>query len=116
MTPESIVEDFAHHLAAQTDAIFRGDAKTGNKHAKKYTAALKRLRDFGDAGRDVLALLFTHERMDVRVAAAAELLRYRTDEAKAVLEQAARGEGLAAFEAAEVLKQWEAGVWSLNPP
>ncbi|RKH62559.1 DUF2019 domain-containing protein [Corallococcus llansteffanensis] len=114
MTPESIVEDFAHHVAAQTDAIFRGDAKTGNKHAKKYMAALKKLRGFGDAGREALSLLFTHSRMDVRVASAAELLRYRTDEAKAVLEQAARGEGLTAFEASEVLKQWDAGVWNLD--
>ena len=114
MTPESIVDDFAHHVGAQTDAIFRGDAKTGNKHAKKYMAALKKLRDLGDTGREALTLLFTHERMDVRVAAAAELLGHRTEAAKAVLEQAARGEGLAAFEAAEVLKQWDAGVWKLD--
>jgi hypothetical protein len=53
--------------------------------------------------------------MDVRVGAAACLLRHRTAEAKAVLEAAAKGEGLAAFEAAQVLKNWEAGTWALDP-
>jgi hypothetical protein len=33
----------------------------------------------------------------------------------AVLEAAARGEGLAAFEAAQVLKNWENGTWALDP-
>ncbi|NRD49371.1 hypothetical protein [Corallococcus exiguus] len=56
-----------------------------------------------------------HARADVRVAAAAYLLRYRTHEAKAVLEHAAGGEGLAAFEASEVLKRWEEGAWNLDP-
>ncbi|RYZ42724.1 MAG: DUF2019 domain-containing protein [Myxococcaceae bacterium] len=115
MNLEALAADFAHHVGAQTDAIFRGDAKTGNKHAKKYMAAWKKLQASGDAGREVLIPLFNHARMDVRVAAAALLLRYRTEDAKAVLEHAARGEGLAAFEASEVLKRWEEGAWSLDP-
>jgi hypothetical protein len=53
--------------------------------------------------------------MDVRVGAAACLLRHRTAESKAVLEAATRGEGLAAFEAAQVLKNWENGTWALDP-
>jgi hypothetical protein len=36
----------------------------------------------------------THPRMEVRVMAATYLLRHRTAEAKAVLEEAAKGEGL----------------------
>jgi hypothetical protein len=53
--------------------------------------------------------------MDVRVKAAAYLLRYRTPEAKAVLEEAARSEGLIPFIASEVLKNWEKGTWALDP-
>jgi hypothetical protein len=30
---DAIVEEFAEHVAAQTDAIRQGDAKTGNQHA-----------------------------------------------------------------------------------
>jgi hypothetical protein len=53
--------------------------------------------------------------MDVRVKAAAYLLRYRTAEAKAVLEEAARSEGMIPFIGSEVLKNWEQGTWSLDP-
>jgi Domain of unknown function (DUF2019) len=91
---DKLVEAFAYHTEAQTWEIFNGDARTGNKHAKKALAAFKKLCAHGDAGRDALAVLFTHPSMDVRTAAAAFLLRHRTAEAKAVLEEAAKGKGL----------------------
>ncbi len=115
MTLEQLVEEFALNVSAQTDAILRGDAKAGNRHADRYVKAFKKLRQEGDAGRDALAVLLSHPRMDVRVAAAACLLRHRTNEAKAILEQAAAGQGLAAFEAQQVLKNWQNGSWALDP-
>lgn len=115
MKLEELVEQFAENVAAQTDAIWRGDAKTGNKHARKYTAAFDKLRAQGNAGRDALAVLLKHPRMDVRVTAAACLLRHRTAEAKAVLEEAAKGEGLIPFEAQQALLRWEEGTWALDP-
>ncbi|NVJ27398.1 MULTISPECIES: DUF2019 domain-containing protein [Myxococcus] len=115
MKLERLVEQFALNVAAQTDAIFQGDAKTGNKHARKYGAAVDKLLAHGNAGRDALLVLLTHERMDVRVTAAAHLLRYRTAEAKAVLDEAAKGKGLVPFEAQQVLQQWEEGTWALDP-
>src|SRR5690242_17105275 len=84
MNLEKLVEQFAFNVVAQTDATWRGDAKTGNKHARKYIAAFKELRAHGDAGREALAVLLKHPRPDVRTEAAAHLLRYRTEEAKAV--------------------------------
>jgi hypothetical protein len=115
MKLERLVEEFARNVAAQTEAIFRGDAKTGNKHAEKYIAAFKKLRAHGNTGRDALATLFTHPNMDVRTTAAAFLLRYRTAEAKAILEEAAKGKGLVAFESSEALKRWQEGTWALDP-
>lgn len=112
---EQLVAEFAENVAAQTDSIWRGDAKAGNKHARRYIAAFGKLTAHGDAGRDALTVLFTHPRMDVRVSAAAYLLRYRTAEARAILEEAARGEGLVPFEASLVLKNWENGTWALDP-
>jgi len=53
--------------------------------------------------------------MDVRVSAAAFLLRHRTEESKAVLEEAARGTGMVPFEAQQALKRWEEGTWALDP-
>jgi hypothetical protein len=115
MKLEELVEQFALNVAEQTDAIWRGDAKTGNKHARKYGAAVDKLLAHGDAGREALLVLLEHERMDVRVMAAAHLLRYRTAEARAVLEEAARGEGMIPFCAQQALKRWEEGTWALDP-
>ncbi|HEX5746840.1 MAG TPA: DUF2019 domain-containing protein [Archangium sp.] len=115
MKLEELVEQFAQNVAAQTDAIRRGDARTGNKHAKRYTAALQELRAQGNAGRDALSVLLKHPRTDVRAMAAAFLLRYRTAEAKAVLEVAAKEGGVAAIGAIMTLKRWEEGTWTLDP-
>lgn len=115
MTLEELVEQFAQNVAAQTDAIHRGDSRTGNKHAKQYTAALQALRAQGDTGRDALAVLLKHPRTDVRAMAAAFLLRYRTAEAKAVLEAAANEGGVAAIGAIMTLRRWKDGTWALDP-
>jgi len=114
MELESIAEEFARNVAAQTDAIWRGDRKGGNKYAKRYVAAYKKLRDHGEAGRDALEALLTHARMDVRVNAAIGLLSDRPARAKPVLEEAAKGEGMIPFVASEALKHWNAGTWSLD--
>jgi hypothetical protein len=115
MKLEELVERFARNVAAQTDAIRRGDARTGNKHARQYTSALQQLRAQGDSGREALAVLLQHPRTDVRAMAAAFLLRYRTAEAKAVLEAAAKEGGVAAIGALMTLKRWEDGTWALDP-
>jgi Domain of unknown function (DUF2019) len=115
VTLDRLVESFAHHTSAQTAAISRGDAKASNKHAKQRIAAFKKLCAHGNAGRDALAVLLKHPNADVRTMTAAYLLRHRTAEAKAVLEEAARGQGLIAFEAGEALKRWEEGTWALDP-
>ncbi len=112
---EELVDELAENVMAQSEAIMRGDAKAGNKHANRYIAALMKLRSAGDAGRDALAVLLKHPRADVRVMAAAFLLRYRTAEAKAVLEAAANGNGLSSIGAMMTLKRWEDGTWNLDP-
>ncbi|QSQ25381.1 DUF2019 domain-containing protein [Pyxidicoccus parkwayensis] len=115
MLLEELVREFADNVAAQTDAIWRGDAATGNKHAKKYSAAFDKLREQGDAGREAMTVLLQHPGMDVRVMAAAYLLRYRTQDARSVLEEAAKEEGFVPFKAAQALKRWEEGTWALDP-
>jgi hypothetical protein len=115
MRLEDLVEQFAENVAAQTEAIRRADAREGNKYAKKYAAALQELRAHGNAGRDALAVLLKHPRTDVRAMAAAFLLRYRTAEAKAVLEAAVKEGGIAAIGATMTLKRWGEGTWALDP-
>ena len=113
-----LVDEFARQVTAQTDAIWAGDSRTGNKHARRMDATFKQLRAMGDPGRDALATLFTHIRPDVRTMAAVYLLRHRTDEAISVLKVVARGKGLTSFGAQQALKRWEeaGGTWELDPP
>ena len=112
---QELVEEFAGHVVKQSESILKSDAKTGNRHARQLNSVFDKLCTHGNAGRDALTVLFTHPRMDVRVKAAAFLLRHRTEEAKAVLRQAAEGSGRAAFGASEALKRWEEGTWALDP-
>lgn len=114
-TVAELVEQFAANVVRQTEAIERGDAVASNRFADEYIGAWRRLREIGDAGREALAELLSHHEVDVRTAAATFLLRYRTAEAKQVLEEAAEGQGLVAFEAAQALKRWEEGDWHLDP-
>ena len=110
---QQFVLEFADSVAAQTDAIKAGDHKAGNRFAKRYIRAFRKLCAIDD-GRDALAELFSHPRRDVRTMAAAFLLRNRTAEASAVLREAAQGEGIVAFEARQTLKRWEEGTWDLD--
>jgi len=110
-----LVKDFGDCVAAQSASIARGDPAAGNAFAKRYLRAFEMLRERGDGGRDALAALFADPRADVRVMAAAFLLRHCGQRARAVLEQEARGKGLAAFGAAESLRRWDEGTWSLDP-
>jgi hypothetical protein len=110
----SDVEEFAENVAAQSRCIDAGDSVQGNKHARRYINAFERLRKQGDAGRDALAALLDDPRADVRVTAAAYLLRHCGPRAKAVLEAAAGKPGLASFTAEQVLKHWANGTWTLD--
>ncbi len=110
-----LVKQFADNVAAQTEAIYRANSKLGNRHAKKYASAFQLLRSFGDDGRDALASLFTDPRPDARVAAAAFLLRHRTDEALSVLEEESGKPGLISFGAEQAIERWRDGTWALDP-
>lgn len=110
-----LVDEFAEAVCKQKDSIRRGDTRAGNRYAKKYVAAFRKLRSFGNDGRDALASLLYCENLDVRVMAAAFLLRYKNKEALKILREAAVGKGLAAFGASEALKRWEENDWSLDP-
>jgi len=109
-----LVKRFADAVALQTFAIWHGDARTGNRHARRRIAAFERLRERGDEGRDALMVLLQHERPDVRVKAAVYLLRHCTEKSLEVLRAAAAGESMVAFMAQQAIKRWEEGTWALD--
>ena len=114
MRLDELLEEFATHVVAQTAAMAQGDARKGNRHARRYVAAAKELRGRGAEGLNAFATLLRHADMDVRSTAAVYLLPERTAEAKAVLEEAAKGQGMLAFGASQALKRWEEGAWALD--
>jgi hypothetical protein len=114
-TTTELVDEFAHGVARQSEALAKGEAVTGNGYAARYIAAFEKLRDRGDAGKDALSALLSDSRADVRVMAAAYLLRHCEARARAVLEAEAKGKGMIAFGAAQAIQRWEDGTWSLDP-
>jgi hypothetical protein len=114
-TLKQLVKEFADCITAQKEAIRRCDPVAGNEFAKRCASAFNELRAYGHRGRNALAVLLADEQADVRVAAAAFLLRHCGDRARAVLEAEARGTGLTAFEAAQALQRWDEGTWALDP-
>ncbi|MBP7584236.1 MAG: DUF2019 domain-containing protein [Spirochaetes bacterium] len=113
-TLHKLVEAFAENVHMQNLNIESGNAANGNKCARKYIKAFRDIVAHGDEGREALAGLFNDPRADVRVMAACFLLKYRHSEARAILEKAARGDGLVALGASEALKRWDEGTWSLD--
>jgi len=109
------VEEFANCVMAQDEAIALGNSTAGNEFARRYVAAFDTIRSYGNSGRDALACLLEDTRPSVKVMAAAFLLRHCGPKAIQILESEARGQGLVAFGAAQALRRWKEGTWSLDP-
>jgi len=115
MNIEALIQEFGDCVAAQSRCIEEGDAKTGNAYAERYAAAFDQLRKYGNAGRNALAMLMDDGRADVRVMAAAFLLRHSEEKALSVLRREAQAPGLVGFGAEQALERWKDGTWSLDP-
>jgi hypothetical protein len=100
---------FADAVMAQARCIDQGDARTGNRHAKKYIAAAREILARGEEAIELFSNLLEHSDTGVRVAAAAYLLKSRTDRAVATLRPIAKGRGLASLGAQMTLKRYERG-------
>lgn len=108
-----LADTFCRSVVAQDAAIARGDARTGNAHARKYFAAFDDLIAEADGGMDAALALLADERPNVRVMAASLLLSIRNPpvrNALEVLEAEAKGAGLVAFGAKQSLARWQEKV------
>lgn len=111
---DRLVRSFAESVVAQTNAMWAGDARASNRFANQTVRAYRQLREQGEDGLEALSQLLADESPDVRSAAAAFLLKYKTEEALAVLREVARRPGLIGFKAGEAIKRWESGEWHLD--
>lgn len=109
----ALVERFATETVAQLSST---DHREGNRHAKHCVKAFKTLIDeYGNAGREALSVLFTNPNLSVRVRAAAFLLRYMHEDAMQVLNELAMRDDMVGFCASQTIKNWNDGVWELDP-
>lgn len=105
MTIQQMVDEFASCVAAQETAIADSDAELGNQFADRYIKVFQALQSEGSAGLTALEGLLQDSRPIVRVTAAAWLLEHSGERARAVLKEASKGEGFAAFCAFQALKR-----------
>lgn len=114
-----LVAEFAQNQLAQAMQIDKGNAKQGNRHARRYMKAWEELREkYGDEGRERFSILLEHRSAVVRGTSACYLLRYKTKEALAVLKEVSEMPGLpglTGFGCAQCLKRWREGTWNLDP-
>jgi len=110
---ETLITEFAD-ASIKADEFTFTDGKAARRYSEKQVRCWKRIRKIGNEAKEVMARLFDHPDPSARVAAAGCLLRYKTDEALAVLRDAAQHEGLVPFMARECLKRWEEGEWHLD--
>lgn len=111
---EEIVEEFADAAIKADEATFT-NGRMARKYSNKEIKCWKKILQFGDQGKEELSRLLNHPDPSARVAAAGYLLKFKTEEALAVLHEAAQHEGLVPFVAQECLKRWEEGTWALDP-
>ena len=109
-----LAREFARQVEATTEATRRGDSPGAHQGSKRVVTVGRRiLEQFGDDGAEALVALLTHDRRDVRIEAASQLLGHRTEAAVGLLEkEAAEGDFLAQM----ALKNWRSGNWNVGPP
>jgi len=112
---KKIVNRFAETVIAQNTATMKADTATANRQAKKRSGLFKKLRAYGDDGREALSELFNHPRPDVREMAAVYLLRYKHKEAMAILKELSKRGDLVGFGAGQAIQRWNEGEWQIDP-
>ena len=104
---DDLVRQFALAVIGQRNAISELDSESGNRLATNYYNVAKSLIGRGQEGLTAFAQLLNDPRSEVRTMAAAFLIPYRTEESKAILEEAAREPGITGLGAIMALRRWE---------
>jgi hypothetical protein len=108
-SPGELAVGFAEAVMAQWACIEQGNAREGNRYAKKYDALGRQLLAGGEASIEVFCSLLSHCNRHVLVMAAAYLLKSRTERAVVALRPIAVGRDMAALGAKMTLERYERG-------
>lgn len=106
-----LLERYAEAAIRHKEGLTSGDYKRTNRAADALGKIAADLDAHGDAGKQALAELMTHESMAVRCSAARDSLFLvdQEEKARAVLKEISREEGMIGFDAEMVLEVWDKG-------
>lgn len=107
MLKETVTDKYVK--AAITHGDFNNSVDEVNRAYDTMVEMRAELWKLPDQGRGILTHLTRHENLDVRIAAATDLLPLNERKAILALESAAKKSGLSAFTAKMVLQEWRNG-------
>lgn len=109
-----LVTDLIDAAIKQDEATITGDGKDARKYGKQIIRTWDAIIEIGESAKEDLSSHLWHPHPSARLRIAAFLLKYKHNEAMAVLRDLAKGEGLVSFCAQEAIKRWEEGTWALE--
>jgi hypothetical protein len=115
ITLEEYVNIFIENIVLQNEYVSKNNPKDGNKAAKKYIEAFKKIVEkYNDSGRERLSAELSNSNKHVKAMTAAFLLRYKQKESMDVLIELSRENTMLGFAAGETIKRWNEGSWTLD--
>lgn len=108
---DRIVSEYMDHCLKWAEKHQARDFVAGKKYARKLSELGAQLRhDFGDSGRERLAVLMDHPNRAVRTIAAADSLDFSSERAEMILESiASKNDFVNSLSARNVLVEWRVG-------
>lgn len=113
---DKLVHEFADVSRRSVYELLEGDSRLVRKLTNRIGVLWKRIRGYGDRGRESLSGMLTHPDPSVRLATATFLLRYKHEESMAVLHELSLNDSFVGWCAFNCIERWEEGAWQLDPP
>ncbi len=107
---ESIIAEYRISAENHGKATVEGDSVQANINHDKLVKLLHQIRQFGNEGDIALLSLTEDKNQSVRCWAATDSLRFDRGKAIKVLKYLAKEDGIIAFDAKMVLKEWKKGA------
>lgn len=109
---EKLIDIYMKNAVIHGEGTLEGNYKKTNKAHDKLINAYKKIKEFDNKLNSLLPLL-SNENISVRSWSATHLLPH-SNEAKDILKKISKEDGLLAFDAKMVLKEWENGNLKLD--
>ena len=107
---ESAIEEYKDYAINHGKAILEGDSDTANQNYDKLKTVLQKIREFGNEGGLALLSLLEEDNQSIRCWAATDSLKFDENKAKKALKKLSKEDGIIAFDAKMVLKEWKKGT------